>query len=136
MQRTCGIIKPDAIADKVAGAIIQLIELNGFGIIRMKKMRLTTEAAAEFYGIHKEKSFFDELVAYTTSGPIIVMVLEKDDAITDWRALMGATDPHKAAPGTLRKMFGTSIGSNAVHGSDSAENAVKELKFFFPDLQK
>ena len=136
MQRTCGIIKPDALADKVAGAIIQLVELNGFDIIRMKKMRLTTEQSAEFYAIHKEKSFFDELVAYTTSGPIIVMALERTNAILDWRTLMGATNPKEAAPGTLRKMFGTSIGSNAVHGSDSPENAAKELKFFFPDLPK
>lgn len=131
MQITCGIIKPDAVRDHHAGMIIQLIEWNGFTIKEMKKMHLSVEQASAFYAIHQERSFFDELVAYTTSGPVIVMALEKDNAVADWRSLMGATNPEQAAPGTIRKMFGLNIGTNAVHGSDSLENAEKELAFFF-----
>ena len=133
MQTKCAIIKPDAVRDKHVGIIIQLIEWNGFNIKEMKKMHLSVETASEFYAIHKEKSFFDELVAYTTSGPVVVMALEKADAVADWRTLMGATNPEEAAPGTIRKMFGLNIGTNAVHGSDSLENAKKELAFFFKD---
>jgi len=131
MQTTCAIIKPDAVRDHNAGIIIQLIEWNGFSIKEMKKMQLTAETASAFYAIHKDRSFFGELVAYTISGPVIVMALEKVNAVNDWRALMGTTDPANAAPGTIRKMFGLNIGTNAVHGSDSAENAAKELAFFF-----
>jgi nucleoside-diphosphate kinase len=133
-ERTCALIKPDAISYLRSGDIISLIELNGFKIIRMQKLSLTSQQAQAFYAVHKSKSFFDELVAFTISGPIIAMALEKDNAIQDWRTLMGATDPQKAAPGTIRKMFGTTIGTNAVHGSDSPETARHELKFFFPDL--
>ena len=133
-ELTCALIKPDALASLRAGDIISLIELNGFKIVRMQKMSLAVEQAEAFYDVHRGKPFFGELVAYTTSGPIIAMALQKDNAIREWRELMGTTDPLKAAPGTIRKMFGTNIGSNAVHGSDSPENAKKELKFFFPDL--
>jgi nucleoside-diphosphate kinase len=133
-ERTCAFIKPDAIADRRSGDIISSIELNGFTILRMQKMRLTAQQAESFYAIHKTKPFFGELVAYTISGPIIVMALEKDNAISQWRELMGTTDPTKAAVGTIRRMFGTNIGSNAVHGSDSAQTARQELTFFFPDL--
>lgn len=133
-ERTLAIIKPDAIASGYSGDIISLIELNKFKIVRMQKMNLKAQQAEEFYGVHKGRSFFGELVAYVTSGPVIVMALEKENAIKDWRDLMGATDPAKAAVGTLRYMFGVNIGTNATHGSDSSENAVKELKFFFSDL--
>ncbi len=134
LELTCAFIKPDAIASLRSGDIIALIELNGFKIVRMYKTRLSAEKAEEFYNVHHGKPFFGELVAYTISGPIIVMALEKDNAIREWRDLMGATDPLKAAPGTIRRMFGTNIGSNAVHGSDAPETAKKELKFFFPEL--
>ena len=132
LERTCAFIKPDAIADRRSGDIISSIELNGFTILRMEKIRLTSQQAEAFYAIHKAKPFFGELVAYTISGPVIVMALEKDNAIKEWRDLMGATDPTKATVGTLRKMFGSSIGSNAVHGSDSPETARQEIAFFFP----
>lgn len=133
-ELTCALIKPDAIATLRTGDIISLIELNGFKIARMQKMHLSSRQAEEFYNVHNGKPFFAELVAYTISGPIIAMVLEKNNAIREWRELMGTTDPLKAAPGTIRKMFGINIGSNAVHGSDSPETAKQEVKFFFPDF--
>ena len=134
MERTFAIIKPDATAAKHAGNIISLIELNGFNIIGMQKKQLTRAEAETFYAVHKERPFFGELVNYMISGPVIVMALEKENAIQEWRDLMGATNPAKAAPGTIRRMFGTSIGSNATHGSDAPETAKEELKFFFPNL--
>lgn len=134
MERTCAIIKPDAVAAHKTGAIISLIEWNKFGIVGMKMMQLSRAQGEEFYGVHKAKPFFNELVGHITSGPVIVMALEKDNAIKEWRELMGATDPVKAAPGTLRRMFAESITRNAVHGSDAPETAQKEVKFFFPDL--
>jgi nucleoside-diphosphate kinase len=134
IERTCAIIKPDAVSARVSGMIIYLIELNKFNILRMHKTQLTKKQAELFYAIHKDKPFFGELVDYMISGPVILMALGKDNAIAEWRTLMGATDPKKAVPGTLRKMFGTSITNNAAHGSDSPENAEKELAFFFPEL--
>lgn len=134
IQKTLAIIKPDAIKDKVSGAIIQLIELNDFTILNMNKSHLSREQSEKFYNIHKDKPFFEELVNHMISGPVILMALEKENAIQAWRELMGATDPEKAALGTIRRMFGKSIGSNATHGSDSEENAKKELSFFFSDL--
>ncbi|MCL4360813.1 nucleoside-diphosphate kinase [Candidatus Dependentiae bacterium] len=134
VERTLAIIKPDAVQAKHSGMIINLIELNKFSIVRMEKINLSKERAEKFYEVHKERSFFQELVSYMTSGSVIVMALEKENAVKDWRDLVGATDPLKAAPGTIRKMFGTSIGNNATHGSDSIENAKVELKFFFPNL--
>jgi nucleoside-diphosphate kinase len=134
VERTCAIIKPDAIAALYSGMITYLIELNKFNIIRMQKTQLTVQQAEKFYEIHKERPFFRELVDYMISGPIILMALEKEHAIIEWRELMGATDPKKATPGSLRRMFGTSIGNNAPHGSDSPQTAQKELTFFFPDL--
>ncbi len=133
-ERTFAIIKPDAIDARVSGMIINLIELNKFHIVRMQKVHLTKAQAEQFYDIHRERPFFGELVEYMISGPVIIMALEKENAIQQWRDVMGATDPKKAAPATIRYMFGTSIGNNATHGSDSPENAKKELKFFFPDL--
>jgi nucleoside-diphosphate kinase len=133
-ERTFAIIKPDALEAKHAGAIINLIELNKFTIVKLEKVQLTKAQAEKFYDIHQDKPFFSELVNYMISGPVIIMALEQENAIQNWRDLMGATNPAKAAPGTLRKMFGTSIGNNATHGSDSPETAAKELKFFFPNL--
>lgn len=131
MEKTIAIIKPDAVANKHSGQIINIIELNGFTISNMTKGQLAKEDAQEFYAVHKERPFYGELVDYMTSGSVIVMELEKENAIAEWRDLMGATNPAKANPGTIRRMFGTSIGSNAVHGSDSAETAAQEVEFFF-----
>jgi len=134
-ERTFAIIKPDATANGVAGLIIYLTELNKFKILKMEKTQFTQEKAKEFYGVHKEKPFFSELVENIISGPVIIMALEKENAIADWRTFMGATDPLKSTPGTLRNMFGKSISWNAVHGSDSPENAKTELGLFFPNLK-
>lgn len=134
IEKTLAIIKPDAIVSKHSGSIINIIELNKFNILRIEKMHLTREQAARFYDIHKERPFFQELIDSIISNPVIVMVLEQDNAIAKWRELMGATNPAQANMGTLRKMFGSSIGKNATHGSDSPENAVIEIKQFFPEL--
>lgn len=131
MEQTLALIKPDAIAAGNSGKIIDLIEKNGFAIDRMEKGLLKKEHAENFYAVHKDKPFFGELTAFITSGPIIVMALRKDNAVNDWRTLMGATDPLKATDGTIRKLYGTDISHNAVHGSDSVENAALELGLFF-----
>lgn len=134
MERTLAIIKPDAVTAKHTGNIIDIIENNDFNIVRMYKTKLTRDQAERFYGIHKGKPFFDELVSMMISGPIIVLALEKDGAIKAWRELMGDTNPANAAPGTIRNLYGISIGSNATHGSDASTTAANELAFFFPDL--
>lgn len=134
-ERTLGIIKPDAVQAKHSGMILQLIELNGFSIVEMRKTRLSKQEAEAFYAVHKERPFFGELVEYISSGSVIVVALEKENAIQDWRTLMGATNPAQASVGTLRRMFGTHIGSNATHGSDSPQTAASELAFFFPALR-
>jgi nucleoside-diphosphate kinase len=133
-EKTFGIIKPDAVKAKNSGKIIDRIEQEGFNILAMKKIHLTKEQAENFYDVHQEKPFFDELVEFMTSGPVIVMALEKENAIKAWRDLMGATDPAQAAENTLRKLYGSNKGENATHGSDAPETAEKELKFFFPEL--
>jgi len=133
-QRTYGMIKPHAIKSKHVGDIINMIEQNGFTLVRLEKMKLTKEKAEQFYAIHKEKPFFAELVTNIIDGPIVAMVLEKDNAIEDWRALMGATDSKKASPGTIRQQFGVDISFNVVHGSDAPETAEQEIKLIFPDL--
>lgn len=135
VQQTLAIIKPDAVAAKVTGKIIDKIEQAGFKIVDLRKIQLEKEGAQKFYAAHKNKKFFADLVAYMVSGPVIVMILEKEEAINDWRQLMGTTDPAKANEGTIRKLFGTSIEKNAVHGSDSLEAAPKEIKFFFSDFK-
>ena len=132
VERTLAIIKPDAINAKHTGKIIERIEHEGFSIIDLKKVHLDAELAERFYEMHKGKSFFKELVDFMCSGPIIVLILEKENGIESWRKLMGATDPAKAEMGTLRSEFGTNVGSNALHGSDSQEAANREIKFFFP----
>lgn len=131
---TFAMIKPDAVVAKNSGKIIDMIEHNGFEIVRMQKVIIAKDLAEEFYAVHKERPFFGELVEFVTSGPVIIMALHKDDAINTWRELIGATDPAKAAEGTIRHAFGTNIGNNAVHGSDSSATAVAELGLFFPDL--
>lgn len=133
-EKTFAIIKPDAVRDRHSGDVIAMIEGNGFDIVRLQKMQLSEDQARSFYSIHKDKPFFNELVEFMSSGPVVIMVLEKENAIKEWRALMGDTDPAKAQEGTIRKKFGKNIGSNAVHGSDSAETAAFEISQFYPDL--
>jgi nucleoside-diphosphate kinase len=135
-QVTLAIIKPDAVAAKNTGKIIDLIEHNGFEILGLGKIHLIKEQAEAFYAVHAQRGFFPELVEFMTSGPIVVLALEKENAVADWRKLMGETDPAKAAAGTVRKLFGKSIGENATHGSDSVENAVDEIEFFFPYMDE
>jgi nucleoside-diphosphate kinase len=134
LERTFAIIKPDAVAAKHSGQIINLIELNKFSIIGMEKLTMNKQQAETFYAVHNARPFFGELVNYMISGPVIILALEKENAINEWRDLMGATNPAQAAAGTIRRMFGTSIGSNATHGSDALETAKEELTFFFPKL--
>jgi len=131
---TYAMIKPDAVAAKNTGKIIDMIEHNSFEIIRLQKVIISQELAEEFYAEHKERPFFRELVDFVTSAPVIIMALHKENAITAWRTLIGATDPLKADAGTIRKLYGTDIGKNAVHGSLDSESAVRELSLFFPDL--
>jgi len=124
-------IKPDAVEKGYIGAILEKINASGFRIAAMKLTRMTTSDARTFYAIHKDRPFFDELVEYMTRGPIVAAILEKDNAVEDFRTLIGATNPAEAAEGTIRKLYATSIGENAVHGSDSDENAAIECAFHF-----
>jgi len=130
-RMTFGIIKPDAVRAGNSGAIIQRITDNGFKIRAMKMLHMSRPVAEGFYEVHRERPFFGELVEFMTSGPSVVMALEKDNAVQTWRDLMGPTDSTKAPKGTIRGDFGKSIGENAVHGSDSPENAKIELSYFF-----
>ena len=131
MERTFSIIKPDATARNLTGAVNTMIEQSGLRIIAQKRMRITREQAETFYAVHRARPFFGELVSFMTSGPVVVQVLEGEGAIARYRDLMGATDPAKAAPRTIRKVYATSIGENAVHGSDAADTAVQEIGQFF-----
>lgn len=135
METTFAIIKPDAVKAHNTGKIIDMIEKHGFEIVRMQKLQLTPAQAEQFYAVHNQRPFFGELVAFITSGPVVVMALRKENAIKAWRDLMGHTDPAKADEGTIRKLFGANIGSNASHGSDAPETAKMELQQFFPDLK-
>ena len=130
-QRTFGIIKPDAVSKKVAGQIIARIEESGLSVVAMKRIQLDTEMAQGFYAVHKERPFFGELVSFMTSGPVVALVMEGDDAIKRWRDLMGPTNSEEAPAGTLRGDFGTDIEQNAVHGSDAPETAKLEISYFF-----
>jgi nucleoside-diphosphate kinase len=132
---TFGIIKPDAVKKGVHGAIIQRILDNGFNIRAMKLIHQTMDQAEGFYAVHAERPFFGELTEFMSSGPCVVLVLEKESAVPEWRNLMGATNPAEADEGTLRKEFASSIGENAVHGSDSDENAAIEIAYFFSKLE-
>lgn len=135
-NRTFTMIKPDAFSAGNSGAIIKMIEQAGFRLMAMKITQLTTKTAGAFYEVHKERGFYKELVDFMSSGPIIAAILEKDNAVADFRKLIGATDPSKADVGTIRKLFAKSISANAVHGSDSDENAQIEGNFFFSQLER
>lgn len=129
-------IKPDAVGAGNAGAITKMIEEAGFKIIAMKLTMLTPERAGQFYEVHKERPFYGDLCEYMSSGPIVPMILEKDNAVEDFRTLIGATNPQEAAEGTIRQLFAESISANAIHGSDSDENAKIEGDFFFAQLEQ
>jgi nucleoside-diphosphate kinase len=135
-KTTYTMIKPDAVSAGNSGAIIKMIEEAGFDIVAMKKTRLNQEVAGRFYAIHQERPFYQDLCNYMSSGPVIAMILSKDNAVEDFRTLIGATDPSNAAPGTIRQLFATSIEANAIHGSDSDENAIIEAGFFFSQLER
>ena len=133
VEKTLAIIKPDAVKKKVVGKIIQRIEDEGFKISGLKMLRLTKENAQGFYAVHKDKHFYDSLTDFMSSGEILVMVLEREDAISHWRNVMGATDPALADPGTLRQMYGFSVERNATHGSDSPQTAEWEIDYFYKE---
>lgn len=135
-NRTFTMIKPDAMKNGHAGAILDRIIKEGFRIVALKMTKLSAEKAGEFYAVHRERPFYGELVEFMSSGPIIAAILEKDNAVAAFRTLIGATDPSKADAGTIRKLFATSVGENAVHGSDSDENAAIEGAFFFSGLEQ
>lgn len=131
MERTLAIIKPDAVKKRVIGKIIQRIEDEGFEILAMKMLHLTKEEAKQFYYVHKDKPFYESLTDFMSSGRVVVVLLERENAIKHWREVMGATDPAQAKPGTLRRLYGFSVERNAVHGSDSPQTAEWEIQFFF-----
>lgn len=135
MERTLSIIKPDAVKKNVIGKIIDRFESNGLKIVAIKKLLLDKRTAGDFYAIHKDRAFFNDLVDFMTSGAVVVMVLEGQNAVKKNRELMGDTDPKKAAKGTIRADFAESIDANAVHGSDSLENAKNEISFFFSQTE-
>jgi nucleoside-diphosphate kinase len=132
VERTFSILKPDATQRNLTGAINAVIEKAGLRIVAQKRIRMTRQQAEAFYAVHKERPFFGELVQFMTSGPVVVQVLEGDNAVAKYREVMGATNPAQAAEGTIRKQFAQSVGENSVHGSDSAENAKIEIEQFFP----
>lgn len=136
IEKTLSILKPDAVRSRDSGGIISYIEKSGMKIIAMKMLQLTKEQAEEFYAIHKERSFFNDLVKLMTSGPVIVQILMGENVIIEYRELMGHTDPQKADKGTIRGDFAKSIDENRVHGSDSPENAKKEIAFFFAEYEQ
>jgi nucleoside-diphosphate kinase len=131
VERTFSIIKPDATGRNLTGAINAVIEQSGLRIIAQKRVRMSRAEAETFYAVHRERPFFGELVEFMTSGPVVVQVLEGENAIAKYRDIMGATDPAKAAAGTIRKLHGQSVGENSVHGSDAADTAAKEISQFF-----
>lgn len=131
MERTLSIIKPNAVCNKLIGKIISVLEESGFDIVEAKMKSLSTQEAEGFYAEHKDRPFFQSLVKFMTSGPVVLMVLEAEGAIEKYRKIMGATDPSKAAPGTIRELYGESLEANSVHGSDSHASAQRETAFFF-----
>ena len=135
LKRTLSIIKPDAIKAKSHGKILDFLESKGFKVLAQKKLRLSRTQAEEFYNVHKERPFFNDLVDFMVSGEIVAQVLEAENAVTYYREVMGDTNPEKAETGTLRSLYGSDIQCNAVHGSDSDENADKEISFFFSKLE-
>jgi nucleoside-diphosphate kinase len=134
-NRTLTIIKPDAVAQGKAGAILAHLEKEGFRFAGVKKLRLSTDQARVFYGIHRERPFYDALVRFMTEGPVLVAALDRADAVSHLRRTMGATDSRKAESGTVRNLYGTDIERNAIHGSDSPENAAREVAFFFSEAE-
>ena len=132
---TFAMLKPDAVGSTKAGAILAHIEKNGFAVRAMRMVRLTRPEAEAFYAVHRERPFYGELVEFMSSGPVVAMALEAPGAVLAWRNAIGATDPAEAAEGTIRKLFAESKGKNAVHGSDSDENALREIAFFFPERE-
>ncbi len=135
MEQTLSIIKPDAVAKGVIGKILDRFESNGLKIAATKKLQLSRKDAQDFYAVHKDRPFFNDLVEFMVSGPVVVSVLEGENAVAKNRELMGATNPQEAAPGTIRADFAENIDANAVHGSDSLENAQKEIRFFFAERE-
>jgi nucleoside-diphosphate kinase len=135
MERTLAIIKPDAVSRKLTGEILKRIEASGLTLAALKLKHLTRTEAEKFYDVHKERPFFGELCDYMTSAPVVIAVLTGDHSIAQWRELMGATDPAKAAPGTIRKDFGLDVEKNSSHGSDAPETAAREIAFFFSALE-
>ncbi len=135
MERTLCIIKPDAVRNGNVGNIIAMIQNAGFRILGLKQITISKTVAGAFYKVHKDRPFYGELVDFMSSGPIVPIALEKVNAVADWRTLIGATDPAEAADGTVRKLYATSKGENAVHGSDSLENGVQEVSFFFAESE-
>ena len=131
-ERTLCIIKPDANEKRKAGAILALLEESGFQILALKRVHLSKQVAEGFYAVHKARPFFGELVEFMTRSPVVIAVLEREDAVAQYRKVMGATDPAKADAGTIRKLYGANVGENAVHGSDSLDNAKIEIGYFFP----
>ena len=135
MQKTFSIIKPDAVASGKAGKILSLLEENGFRIVALRMLKLSQGQAEGFYAVHKERPFYSGLVKFMTEGPVIVMALEREDAVKKLREVMGATNPANAAEGTVRKLYAESIERNAIHGSDAPETAAQELQFFFNSVE-
>ena len=131
LERTLCIIKPDAVEKKHAGAILALLESKGFTLLALKRAHLSRKVAEGFYSVHKARPFFGELVEFMGRSPVVIAVLERENAVTEYRTVMGATDPAKADAGTIRKLYAASIGENAVHGSDSTDNAKTEIAYFF-----
>ena len=133
MERTLTILKPDSVAAGKTGAILAQLEKEGFRFVGLRRTRLSKDQARAFYAVHRERPFYEALVAFMTEGPVVVAALARDNAVAHLRRTMGATDSRKADPGTVRQLHGTDIERNAIHGSDSAENAAKEIAFFFSD---
>jgi nucleoside-diphosphate kinase len=134
IERTLCIVKPDAVEKHKTGAILAHLEAEGFEILALRRAHLTTREAEGFYAVHRERPFFRELVTFMTRSPVVIVALQREGAVAKYREVMGATDPAKATAGTLRKLFGSNVGENAVHGSDSADNAKIELAYFFPGV--
>ncbi len=135
MERTLCIIKPDGVRKNVIGEIVAMTTQKGFRILGMKMLHLSGRDAGEFYAVHRERPFYNDLMEFMTGGPVVVIALEKENAVADWRTLIGATDPAEAEEGTIRKAFASSKGENAVHGSDSVENGIREVGFFFAERE-
>ncbi|MBK5911841.1 nucleoside-diphosphate kinase [Rhodothalassium salexigens] len=134
-ERTLSIIKPDATRRNITGKVLAMLEEAGLRVVAQKRLQMTKEQAEAFYAVHKERAFFGDLVSFMTSGPVVVQVLEGDNAVAENRRVMGATNPVDAEDGTIRRTFAENIEANTVHGSDSAENAAQEIRFFFSDLE-